>query len=202
MRNKLISICTLVVFLFTTMLSVEAIAPTPRVDLDEYQITSMDINSVYVTGTVSICVGQNVGVYDSNGRIMYNCVTLPNTNSKSIFRVQIPSRYLSNGTNIFKIKSTPVKNVINGSNPKTLTVTIKTETVKKNQTITANNLELKVNETKNINASITSNLPLTYLSKSPLIATVDAKGNVTGRQAGTATIEIIDIGENKKRKYF
>ena len=124
MKNKLISISIIAIFIFTSLLSVEAIAPTPKVELDDYQLTITDKNNVYISGTVSVCVGQDIGVFDSNGKIMYNSEKLQSTNKKSTFKLKIPSRYLNDGKNTFKIKSTPVKNVINGSNPKTLTVTV------------------------------------------------------------------------------
>ena len=197
MKNKIIAISVMWVFLFSTLISAEAIAPTPKVELDEYQLTVTDTSNVFISGTLSICVGQDVGVFDSNGKIMYNCTKVSNTNSKGTFRVQIPSRYLYTGTNIFKIKSTPIKNLINGSNPKTLTVIVKTETVKKNQTITASNMTLKVGDIKNLNSSTSSGLPLTYLSSDPSIVTVDAKGNVTARKAGTTNITIKQAGNSQ-----
>ena len=121
---------------------------------------------------------------------MYNSVPLPNSNKQESFKVKIPSRYITEDSNTFKIKSTPVKNLVNGSNPKTLTVIVKKVSEKKNQTITCNNLTLYENEKKNLNAKVSSNLPLTYISDKPSIATVDTKGNVTGRSKGTAKVTI------------
>ena len=195
MKNKILSICISLIFLFTSLISVSAIAPTPKVELDEYEITATDTSSVFVTGTVSICVGQDVGVYDSNGKIMYNCMPLGTSNKKESFKLQIPKRYLTSSKNTFKIKSTPVKNVINGSNPKTVIVNI--GSLKKDQTITANNLTLKVGESKNINASVSSGLPLTYLPKNSAIATVDAKGKVVGRKVGSTDIVISQSGNSQ-----
>ena len=194
MQNKILSICIIFILIFTSLISVNAIAPTPRVDLDEYQLTVTDTNEVYVTGTLSICVGQLVGVYDSNGTIMYNFTQVKNTNSSESFKLHIPSRYIHEGDNIFKIKSTPVKGVINSSNPKT--VTVKFNVIKQNQTITASNVSLKVGESKNINAVSSSGLPLTYLSNNATIATIDAKGNVLGRNEGTANVTILQSGNN------
>ena len=194
MKNKCISISIILIFIFTSMISVEAIAPTPRIDLDEYQLTVTVKNSVYASGTLSICVGQDVGVYDSNGKIMYNCIRVNNSNKQGSFKVQVPSRYLSEGKNIFKIKSSSIKGTINGSNPKTLTIIVNSS--KKDQIITANNLTLKVAETKNINASTNSGLPLTYLSDNPSIATVDTKGNVVGRKNGSTKITIRQLGNS------
>ena len=193
MKNKIISISIILVFIFTSLISIEAIAPTPRIELDDYQLTVTDKNNVYVSGTVSICVGQDVGVYDSNGKIMYNSVTLKNSNKQESFKVQIPARNLSEGKNTFKVKSTPVKNLINGSNPKTITVTVNS-TSKKKQTITANDISLKVNETKNINAKVNSGLPLTYKSNNPNVATVDPKGVVLGRSEGSTKVTISQSG--------
>ena len=196
MKNKLISIFTILAVLCSSLITVNAIARTPKIELDEYQLKSNDKNNVYVSGTINISVGQDVGVYDSNGKIMYNSVKLENTNSSSSFRLQVPSRYLNEGNNTFKVKSTPVKNVINGSNPKTITVNINTSS-KINQTITANNITVKKGETKSLNAKVTSGLPLTYLSNNPTIATVDAKGNVLGRSKGSTTITISQSGNDK-----
>lgn len=131
MKNKLILISSIVLLIIMTIISVDAIAPMPRVDLDNYQIICTDKNNVYISGTVSLCVGQNIGVYDATGKIMYNFSALPNSNKTESFKIQIPSRYLTSNTNTFKVKSTPIRGEINGSNPKTLTITIKTTTVKK-----------------------------------------------------------------------
>ena len=194
MKTKLISISIILIFLFTSIFSVEAIAPTPRVELDEYQITTTDINNIYINGTVSICVGQLVGIYDSNGIVLYNYIQLPNNNSSGSFKLQVPSRFLSKGTNIFKVKSLPINGVINGSNPKTLTVKI--NITKKNQTITANDLTVTLDDTKNINAKVNSNLSLSYKSNDTSIATVDYRGNVVGRKIGSTKITITQAGNN------
>ena len=197
MKNKLISISILLIFVFTSLLSVEAIAPTPRVDLDEYQIESTDINNIYVTGTVTIGLGQLIGIYDSSGTILYNYKQVSNSGDEEDFKIQIPKTYLKEGTNTFKVKSIALKGVINSSNPKTVTVKIKSQTVKKDQTITANNLELYVGETKNLNAKASSGLTLTYTSSNTNIATVDSNGNIVGRNAGTAKITINQAGNNE-----
>jgi len=99
-------------------------APIPSVTLDKATINSKDPSSVYVSGTVTIAKGQDIGLYDSTGKIMYNFQRVGYSNGKESFRIQVPARYLANGTNTFKVKSAPVKNTINGSNPKTLTVVI------------------------------------------------------------------------------
>ena len=195
MKNKIISLGIMFIFLFTIMISADAIAPTPRVDLDEYQIVTTDSSSVYVSGTLSICVGQDVGVFDSNGKVMYTSYTVANTKTKGTFKLQVPARYIKEGKNTFKVKSTPVKGVINGSNPKTLTVELK-NAAKKNQTITATNLVLKVNETKNLNAKVDTGLPLTFTSNNTNVAIVDAKGNVLGKTKGSTTVTIKQAGNS------
>ena len=115
MKNKLISISIVMILIFTSLICVDAIAPTPRIDLDDYQLSVTNIDSVYITGTISLSVGQTVGVYDSNGRVMYNYVQLNDSNKKESFKIQVPARYLSEGVNTFKIKSTPIRGEINGS---------------------------------------------------------------------------------------
>lgn len=195
MKNKILSICTILVFLFTSLISVEAIAPTPRVDLDEYQIEATDKNNVFVTGTVTLGLGQLVGVYNESGTILYNYTQVDNSGSAEDFKIQIPSIYLKGGDNTFKVKSLPLKGYINASNTKTVTVKIKT--TKKNQTITANNISLKVGESKNIGAKVDSGLKLTYSSGNSSIATVDSKGNIVGRKAGTVKVTITQSGNDE-----
>ena len=195
MRNKIISISIILIFLFTSLISVNAIAPTPRIDLDEYQIEATDINNVYATGTVTVGVGQLIGLYNSSGTILYNYTQVNNSGDEEEFKIQIPSMYLIKGTNTFKIKSLPLKGYVNGSNFKTLTVKIKTN--KKDQVITASSIGLKVGESKSINASVNSGLPLTYKSNDPNIATVDSKGNVVGRSIGSTTIVISQAGDDQ-----
>lgn len=97
---------------------------TPVLTLDRTSITSADKNSVYVTGSVSYSVGQYVGVYENGSNVCYNYTTLSNTGGRTSFRLQIPSRYLSDGTQKFTVKALPVKNVVNTSNTVTVTVTI------------------------------------------------------------------------------
>ena len=97
---------------------------TPVLTVDKTNITTKDKNNVYVTGTVSCAVGQYLGVYDSNTKIMYDYAQLSNTNGKVSFKVRIPSRYLNDGTQTFTVKSTPLRNIINGSNIVRINVTI------------------------------------------------------------------------------
>ena len=194
MKNKIISINIILIFIFTSIISVNAIALTPRIELDEYDITINNKNNVFISGTVSICKGQLVGIYDSNGIILYNYTQLPNSNSSGSFKLQVPSRFLNAGTNTFKVKSLPMNGILNGSNPKTLT--IKIQETKINQTITASNLTLNEGESKNLNARVTSGLSLTYKSENNNIATVDNKGNVKGIKKGTTKVVISQSGNN------
>lgn len=195
MKNKIISIFIVLMFLFTSLISVDAIARTPRIDLDEYQIEATDKNNVYITGTITPGVGQLVGLYDSEGKLLYNYTKLNNSSSEEEFKIQIPATYLNEGNNTFKIKSLPIKGVINSSNPKTINVKIKS--TKKDQVINASNLNLKIGESKNVNATVDSNLPLTYVSENPNIATVDSNGKVVGRSEGTTRIVISQIGNEE-----
>ena len=161
MKNKLISIIISLVFLFTSLISINAMAPTPRVDLNDYEITVTNTSNVYISGTVNIAKGQNIALFDSTGKIPLNYITVNNTDSSASFKLQIPSRVLKNGENTFKVISMPIRGILNSSKPKTITVKINTGSTKKNQTITANNISVKIKESKNLNAKVTSNLPLT-----------------------------------------
>ena len=49
---------------------------------------------------------------------------------------------------------------------------------------------------KNLNAKVSSSLPLTYMSNNTSIAIVDAKGNVTGKTKGTTSIVVKQSGNN------
>lgn len=197
MKNKIISISIIFIFLFTLLISVDAIAPSPRVDLNEYEIVTTDKNNIYISGIVSIGAGQNVALFDSTGKVPIVYTTLENSNLKESFKLQIPARSLKDGTNTFKVKSLPVRGVINGSSPKTFTVKITTASSKQDQIITASNLSLKVNEKKNLNAKVNSGLSLTYVSDNPAIATVDANGLIVGRSVGTTTVTIRQAGNDQ-----
>ena len=197
MKNKIISISIIFIFLFTTLISVDAAAPSPRIDLNEYEIETADKNNIYISGIVSIGAGQNIALFDSAGKIPLNYTTVKDTGSQSSFKIWVPATFLKDGINTFKVISLPVRGRLNASNPKTVTITIKNKINKKDQTITANNIELYLNESKNINATVNSKLPLTYLSKDSSIATVDAKGNVYGKKVGTTSIDIIQAGNSQ-----
>lgn len=194
MKNKIISIIIIYLFLFTSLISVGAAAPSPRVDLDDYEINSTNKDNIYVSGTVNMAKGQNIGLFDSTGKIPLNYTTVKNTDSAVSFKIQVPSVFLNEGTNTFKVISLPVRGMLNASNPKTFTVKI--GNLKKDQVITVSNISLKVNEIKNLNAKVDSNLPLTYVSSNPTIATVDSKGNVAGRKEGTTNITITQAGNS------
>ena len=101
MKNKLISICIALVFLFTSTICVNAIALTPKVELNDYQLTVTDTSSVYVSGSVTISKGQMVGLYDSTCNYLYAYTQVGNSNSSSSFKIQIPSMYLTNNNNTF-----------------------------------------------------------------------------------------------------
>ena len=197
MKNKIISISIILVFIFTSLISTEAIAPTPRIELDEYQLETTDVSNVFVTGSVTLGVGQQIGVYDSTGTILLNWTTVANSKDEETFKVQIFARDLKEGDNTFKVKSLPLKGVVNSSNPKTVNVKVKSATPKKDQLITVSNLTLKVGETKSLNAKVDSGLPLTYISQNPTIATVDSKGKVIGRSAGTTKVTVKQAGNDK-----
>ena len=194
MKNKIISISICLIFLFTSLILVDAAAVSPRVDLNDYELTTTNINNVYISGTVSIAKNQNIALFDSTGKVPLNYTTVGNTGSLSSFKIQVPARFLNNEINTFKVISLPVRGALNASSPKTFTVKVKTASSKQNQTITANDISLKVNETKSLNAKVNSNLSLTYKSNDPSIATVNANGIVVGRKLGSTTIEISQGG--------
>ena len=197
MKNKLISISTILVFLFTSLITANAAAPSPRVDLNDYEITASDKNAVYVSGTVSKCEGQNIGLFDATGTTPLSYTTVGATSSSGSFKIKVPAIFLKEGTNTFKVISLPVRGKLNASSPKTVTVTIKTSASKQDQVITAGNLTLKVKEKKNINAKVDSGLPLTYVSTDPSVATVAVDGTAYGNSVGTTTIIINQAGNDK-----
>ena len=194
MKNKILSINIILILLFTSLISVNAAAPSPRVDLNDYELTVTDVNNVYISGTVNTAKGQNIGLFDSTGKVPLSYTTVKNTGSLSSFKIHVPSFVLKNKINTFKVISLPVRGVLNASSPKTFTV--KLNSSKKDQTITANDISVKVNEKKSINAKVNSNLSLTYVSKDPTIATVDANGIVVGRKLGTTSVTISQGGNN------
>ena len=125
MKNKLISISILMMLIFMSVISVNAIAITPSITLDEYQVTSTTKDNIFVEGSVSIGKGQIVALYDSTCTNLYNYQVINNSGKEESFKIKIPSSYLKDGENIFKVKSLPVKGVINSSNLKAFTVIIK-----------------------------------------------------------------------------
>jgi len=192
MKNKLISISVILTLIFTMIISVDAAAPSPRVDLNDYEITTADKNNVYVSGTVNMAKGQNIGLFDSAGKTPLSYTTVKNAGSSASFKIQVPAAFLKDGTNTFKVISLPVRGVLNASSPKTLTVKIGNS--KQNQTITANDITVKVNEKKNLNARASSGLSLTYKPDNNGIATVDTNGNVIGRSVGQTKVTITQAG--------
>ena len=194
MKNKLINISIILIFIFTSLISVEAAAPSPRVDLDEYSYTSTSITNINIQGIVNIGAGQNIALFDSTGTIPLNYTTVKNSNSKESFNLTIPARFLKGGLNTFKVISLPVRDVLNASSPKT--VTVKVGSAKNDQVITCDDLELQVNEKSNIHAKVSSNLPLTYVSENPTIVTVDKNGTAFGHAVGTTSVIISQAGNN------
>ena len=102
---------------------------TPTLKVDKTRIVSADEDNVYVTGTVSYAVGQNLAVFDANGKIPYNYIQLGNSYGKESFRIKVPKRVLSEKT--FTIVAMPVRNIINASNAVKITVTIGSEQAEK-----------------------------------------------------------------------
>ena len=78
MKNKLISIVVTCIFLCMSLISVGAMAPTPRLDLNDYELTVSDTSNVYVSGTVNLARGQNIALFDSTGRLPLNYISLIN----------------------------------------------------------------------------------------------------------------------------
>ena len=195
MKNKLISVSIILVLIFTMIISVDAAAPSPRVDLNDYELTVTNTINVYVSGTVSMAKGQNIALFDSAGKIPLSYTTVKDTGSQSSFKIQVPATFLKEGTNTFKVISLPVRGKLNASSPKTFTV--KVSSSKKDQIITASDLTIKVNEKKKIGASVNSGLPLTYTPENQGIVTVDTNGIVVGRAEGKTRITINQAGNNE-----
>ncbi len=137
---RIITMGFLLCFIFANVTSVHAIAPVPMVELATYEITTTNPNNVYVQGTCSICVGQNIALFDSTGKIPYNYTVAENTNSKGSFKIQVPSNFLKEGINTFKIISLPVRNTLNSSNPKTITIIVSTQPQPQPQPVVKNPL--------------------------------------------------------------
>jgi len=195
MKNKLISVSIILVLIFTMIISVDAASPSPRVDLNDYELTVTDTSNVYVNGTVSIAKGQNIALFDSTGKIPLSYTTVKDTGSQSSFKIKVPAVFLKEGTNTFKVISLPVRGKLNASSPKTFNV--KVNSSKKDQIITASDLTIKVNEKKKIGASVNSGLPLTYMPENQGIVTVDLNGTVVGRAEGRTRITISQAGNNE-----
>ena len=64
MKNKLILISVILTLIFTMIIMVDAAAPSPRVDLNDYELTTTNTSNVYVSGTVNIAKGQNIGLFE------------------------------------------------------------------------------------------------------------------------------------------
>ena len=95
MKNKILSINIILIFLFTTLISVNAAAPSPRVDLNDYELTVTDVNNVYVNGTVSMAKGQNIALFDSAGKVPLSYTTVKNTGSLSSFKKPVFSKKIA-----------------------------------------------------------------------------------------------------------
>ena len=195
MKNKLITLSVIFILVFTSLISVDAAAASPRVDLNDYELTVTDTSNVYVNGTVNMAKGQNIALFDSTGKIPLSYTTVKNSSGKESFKIQVPPRLLKDGTNTFKVISLPVRGALNASSPKTFTV--KLNSSKKSQTITAKDLSLQVNERKNVGATTNSGLPLTYKPENNKIVTIDAKGNAVGRIKGSTKVTITQPGNNE-----
>jgi hypothetical protein len=120
------------------IITVDAASPSRRLDLNDYELTVTNTSNVYVSGVVSIARGQNIALFDSTGKVPLSYTTVKDTGSQSSFKITVPSVFLKDGTNTFKVISLPVRGALNASSPKTLTVKIGTS--KQNQTITANDI--------------------------------------------------------------
>jgi len=200
MKNKVISVSITLVFLFISLISVDAAAAIPRIDLNDYEITVTDISNVYVSGTVSIAKGQNIGLFDSNGKIPLNYTTVKNSNTKVSFKIQVPATFLKNGTNTFKVISLPVRGALNASSPKTFTVTVN---IKDN---TGNNsalTDISVYQFADINLNYNLNCKsnygtIKYSSSNSSIVSVNKDGIIKSKKPGTAVITVSDGYNNKQ----
>ena len=166
---------------------------TPVIVLDNDQITADEIGDILVEGTVSIGLGQEVGVFDADGDECFGTTTVGKSGEEETFTILISSESLHYGDNSFTVRSLPVEDVLNGSDPVAVTITIP----KKNQTITADDITFKEGGSANINASVDTDLPLTYVSSKPAIATVNASGTLVGKRGGKTQVTVRQVGNDE-----
>lgn len=119
---------------------------------------------------------------------------------------------LSYKTSNKKIATVNSKGVITGKKAGTVKITItakksKYKTVKKtitvkvyrqNQSISASNVTLIIGQRKNLGAKARTGL--VYKSSNPKVVTVDKKGNLTAKAAGTAKITVTALANNTYNK--
>lgn len=165
---------------------------TPVITLDNDQITIDEIGEVRVEGTVSLDAVQEVGVFDADGN---ECgkVTVETTDAGTRFSILLTADMLHYGENGFTVKSLAKEGVIGESDAVILTIVIP----KKNQTITAKSITFKEEKTISIKASVSTGLPLTYVSSKPSVASVNASGILTGKRGGTTKVTIHQAGTDK-----
>jgi len=166
---------------------------TPVITLDNDQITIDEIGEVRVEGTVSIDAVQEVGVFDADGQECFGTAKVETTDAGTRFSIPLAAEMLHYGENGFTVKSLPVEGVIGESDAVILTIVIP----KKNQTITAKSITFKEEKTISIKASVSTGLPLTYVSSKPSVASVNASGILTGKRGGTTKVTIHQAGTDK-----
>lgn len=166
----------------------------PTIVLDNDQITVEGMGDIYVEGTVSIGLGQDVGVFDAEGNECYATAAVGNSGDEETFAILLETRFLKYGDNSFQIMSLPKEGVINGSDAVTVTITIIDN--RQEQTIAAGDITFKEGKSIKINASVDTGLPLTYTSAKPRIATVDSAGTLVGKRGGKTQVTISQDGNS------
>ena len=122
---RIIMMGVLLCFIFANVTSVHAIAPTPRVDLDQTVLEVKENDVIVVSGSVTLSMGQKISAYiDYPNNPAISDTTVPDTGEESSFQIQIPANKLKLGSNDIIIKSEPVTGRLNGSNPKHVTINV------------------------------------------------------------------------------
>lgn len=191
------STALLITIIITVLCTAAASAEdsSSRLRLTSSEFVTNDINSTYITGTISPAAGQEIKIKQGFKTIV--CKTVPASGQTESFRIKLPpSRLNTKGDSYFRVFA-GTKASDKEVDPVRVKITYKP---REKQSIKTDKTDFKLTVPgvrQPINARTASGQGLMYVSEDPDVVRVDDNGNLVPVGKGSAKVSVIAVGDNK-----
>lgn len=195
MLRKIMPLLTAIILTVLCTAAVAAEDSSTKISLSTSDIVTNDINSTYITGTITPAAGQKILVKQGFKTIVTK--TVPASGGTESFMIKMPpSRLNTKGSAYFRVMAAEGTSD-NGPDPVRVKITYKP---REKQTIKTSNDSFKLTvpgARKPINATSSSGQDVMYVSENPNVVKVDDSGNLVPVGKGSAKVSVIAIGDSQ-----